>query len=255
MGCRIRVFYHLFAVGDWRRIFDVHMRQLHSSGLYDACEEIRVGVVYREARDLEDVRRKLDAGKAELSYARPLAVPPVIWWNPEVRLEDGRFGEAETILHMTKLAQAEDERVAYLFMHSKGVTNPATTERRHFEYLVGRGLDSAASNETANDFLLQDLASVVTGWRAHHAALETASFSYRLYNFFWASGALLHRFDFTEYLQAHAHKAPPQQRGHRLGRDWDTSRHLFALFPIKLYAFANDIELRDPPYKYIDVRM
>ena len=231
------------------------MRQLHSRGLYDSCEEIRVGVVYQRSRDLEEIRENLDASKAELSYSRALSVPPVIWSNPEVRLVEGRFGEAETILHMTRLAQSEDECVAYLFMHSKGVTNPATTKRRHFEYLVGRGLDPAASNETANDFILQDMASVVTGWRTHHAALKTASFSYRLYNFFWVSGKLLHRFDFTEYLKAHAHKAPPQQRGHRLGRDWDTNRHIFSLFPIKLYAFTNDIELRDPPYKYIDVRM
>ena len=245
MGYRIRVFYHLFAVTGWRRILDAHIRCWHASGLYDACQEIRIGVVYREKAALEDLREMLGGlGKVQVSFSRVLSAGPVIWRNPEVRLTDGRFGEAETILHMTRLAQADAEDVAYLFMHSKGVTNPATRERRHFEYLVRRGLDPAASNEAANDFVLDDLASVVTDWRTHYAALEKASFSYRLFNFFWVSGRLLHGFDFADYLEAHKHKAPPQQRGHVLGRHWDTSRHLFSLFPIKLYAFTHGVELR-----------
>ena len=49
--------------------------------------------------------------------------------------------------------------------------------------------------------------------------------------------------------------APPQQRLHRLGIDGNTTRHIFSLFPIKLYAFKNGIEMDKPPYAYIDVRM
>lgn len=231
MSCRISVFYHLFAVRDWRRIFDVHMEQLRRSGLYDACEQIRIGVVYPKAKHLECVRRAINGSKAKLSYCRRLSDPPLIWRNPRIYLKDGRFGEAETILHMTRLAQDEDEGVIYLFMHTKGVTGPETTKRRDFDYLVGRGLNPAASDDAANDFVLHDLASVVQSWRTHCAALEKASFSYRRCNFFWVAGQLLHRFDFAGYLNAHAHQAPPQQRGHRLGVHWNTSRHIFSLSP------------------------
>ena len=40
-----------------------------------------------------------------------------------------------------------------------------------------------------------------------------------------------------------------------LGIDGNTTRHIFSLFPIKLYAFKNGIEMDKPPYAYIDVRM
>ena len=158
---------------------------------------------------------------------------------------------------MTEHARHRDDPAdIYLFLHSKGVTHPPTRQRRHLSYFVSRGFDPSGSNDAANAFVLEDTATVVSNWREYVKALETtSSFWYYIYNFFWVSGDLLRQFDFDEYLRLHRELAPPQQRPHRLGSHWDKTRHLFSLFPIKLYAFRNGLELDAPPYTYVDVRM
>jgi hypothetical protein len=42
---KIRGFAHLWMVNDWYVIFSHQMRVLLSSGLYDACEEINIGII------------------------------------------------------------------------------------------------------------------------------------------------------------------------------------------------------------------
>ena len=251
----IIVFYHLFMVNEWQQLFEWHLDRIRTSGLYDACKEIRVGAVHEDHRrlsELDSVLRRHD--KATLCFARELAKPPVLWSDPEVRLDDGRLGECETILRMAEHAQRHAREIVYLFIHSKGITNPPTKRRKHLPYLVSRGLDPSESNESANAFVLRDTSMIISNWAECVKALETLSFWYYLYNFFWVSGELLRRFDFEEYLRLHRQFAPPQQRTHQLGADWNTTRHLFSLFPIKLHAFSNGIKMQDPPYTYINVR-
>ena len=253
----IRIFYHLFLVNDWRHVFEFHLEQMRKSALYDACERIHVGAVHDDERSLSELHSVLRPfDKVTLRFTRALATPPVIWRNPEVRLSDGRLGECETILSMVEHAQSRDPGDVYLFFHSKGVTNPPTMRRKHLPYFVGRGLDPSASNDEANEFVLMDTAIVVSNWREYVRALKTANrFWYYMYNFFWVSGSLLQQFDFEEYIRLHQELAPPQQRPHRLDVYWNTTRHVFSLFPIKLHAFTNGIELDAPPYTYIDVKM
>ena len=253
----IRIFYHLFLVNEWRRVFEFHLKQMRRSGLYDACEQVHVGAVYEDARALSELNSLLPGdGKTTLRFARALETPPTIWSDPEVRLADGRVGECESILSMTEHARQQDAADIYLFLHSKGVTHPPTKKRRHLSYFVGRGFDPSGSNDAANAFVLEDTATVVSNWREYVQALETtSSFWYYIYNFFWVSGDLLRQFDFDEYLRLHRDLAPPQQRPHRLGSHSNKTRHLFSLFPIKLHAFMNGIELDAPPYTYVNVSL
>ena len=253
----IRIFYHLFLVNEWRHVFEFHLKQMRRSGLYDACDQVHVGAVYDDDRALSELDSLLPGnGKTTLHFARALEAPPTIWRDPEVRLADGRVGEGETILSMTEHARQRDAADIYLFLHSKGVTRPPTKRRRHLSYFVGRGFDPSGSNDAANAFVLEDTATVVTNWREYVEALETtSSFWYYIYNFFWVSGDLLRQFDFDEYMRLHRDLAPPQQRPHRLGSDWKKTRHLFSLFPIKLHAFRNGLELDAPPYTYVNVSL
>ena len=252
----ISIFYHLFTVNNWRYVFEWHVEQLHKSGLYDACKHVHVGAVYKNSRDLTELDSVLQGNrKMTLCFTRNLAAPPIIWRRPEIRLTDGRIGECETILRMTEYAQRYDPGVNYLFLHSKGVTNSPTKQRKHLPYFIDRGFDPSESNEKANAFVLEDTSTVISNWREYVKTLETNSFRYYIYNLFWISGDLLHEFDFNEYMRLHRELAPPQQRPHRLGVDWNITRHIFSLFPIKLYAFKNGIEMNKPPYAYIDVRM
>ena len=250
----IFIFYHLFAIGDWRKIWDIHIHRLRTSRLYDACHSLQVGVVYRDTQQLAEVLEALDdLPKVSLYYCREISTSPLLWRQPVVRLAEGRLGECETICAMTHYAQRQSAAAIYLFLHTKGITNPSVRARKHDAYFLSQGLPPASTDEQANDFILSALNNVVTDWRDHVAALDTASFSYRLFNFFWVRGQLLHRFDFNDYIARHARQAPPQQRRHSLDADWDSIRHLFALFPIKLYAFVNGLTLDRPPYEYIDV--
>ena len=253
---RISVFYHLFLVNEWRHVFKFHLERMRRSGLYNACDQIHVGAVYDDDRVLTELDSLLSMdGKTTLRFARALETPPIIWRDPEIRLSDGRFGEAETILSMLEYARTRDAGDIYLFLHSKGVTRPPIKQRPNLSHLVSRGFDPSESNDAANAFALEDTSTVVSNWRKYVEALETtSSFWYYIWNFFWASGELLRKFDFDEYLRLHRNLAPPQQRTHRLNVHWNTSRHIFSHFPIKLHAFTNGIALDAPPYTYIDVR-
>ena len=252
----ISIFYHLFMVNNWRHVFEWHIDLLWESGLYDACEHVCVGAIYRDCRDLMKLDSVLrDNDKITLLFARDLAAVPVEIW-PSIRLADGRIGESETILRMVEYAQQRDADANYFFLHSKGVTNPPTKRRRkHLAYFVGKGFDPTESNERANDFVLKDMGSVISSWREYLKALETSSFRYYIFNFFCISGGLLRQFDFDEYIALHRELAPPAHRPHRLEMGGDPARHVFALFPIKLYTFMNGIEMEKPPYAYIDVSM
>lgn len=256
MTREIIVWYHLFTVNHWRRVLESHIEQLRWSGLYDACRHIHVGVIYTRRHDLSELASVLgDNEKMSVCFARNLAASPLIWHSPEVRLNDGRIGECETILRMTEYAQHRDPSVLYMFFHSKGVTNPPTKRRKHLPYLVSRGLDPFSSNEEANAFVLQELNEVISNWQGIAESMKTANFRYYLYNFFWVSGELLRHFEFEEYVRRHRELAPPQQRPHRLGIDGNTTRHMFSLFPLKLYAFRHGLEMTKPPYSYIDILM
>ena len=254
----IFVFYHLFAIDGWQEIWNVHRRHLVASGLYDACGSLLVGVVYKDRRHLSAVRAALDdLPKASVLFSRELDAPALLWPEPTMTSPNGRMGEGETILRMTHYAQQRSDQCVYLFLHSKGVSRPSWRTRKHLAYFVRQGLTPSATDEQTNEFVLRHLNSVVTDWKKHVANLRSgeASFAYRLFNFFWVRGSLLHRFELTTYVSRHAQTAPPAHRKHVLTGDATAIRHLFALFPIKLFAFANGVTLCQPPHEYIDVAM
>ena len=188
-------------------------------------------------------------GKMTLLFTRDLtAVPVQIWCCPAIRSADGGIGECETILRMTEHAPAARPRPPTTTF---SFTPKASRIRRPSSASILHTLSAEVSiplnsNERANAFVLKDMNTVISNWRGYLDALETNSFRYYVYNFFWISGRLLHQFDFGEYVSLHRELAPPQQRLHRLGIDGNTTRHIFSLFPIKLYAFKNGIEMDKP---------
>ena len=233
------VFYHLFATNHWRLTFARQMESLVKSGLYAACNRLNIGIVADGKGDLAEAVEAASAYDKARIVSAGRNIPAL--------------GEAQTILRMVEEA-ASAPQSAFLFTHSKGVTNPPSTRRHHHSYFIERGLDSEASDTEANDFILDELSSVFSNWRAHVAALASDSlFFYRLFNVFWVRTDLLQRFDYDEYVRSHRTLAPPQQRQHGPDDDWQRARHVFALFPVKLFAFQHRIPLTEPPYSYIDV--
>ena len=257
------VFYHLFIPPDikprarrWQAIWASHRESLLSSGLYDACSGVSVGVVAQQCRDLVEARAAL-AGlhRAQVAFSRKLDSPTDQWPTraPFVPT-DGRIGEGETILSMARHAENAPPQSIYLFLHAKGVTNPRWRRRKHLRYLQSVGC-RGTTDEEVNDFVLRHLSNVIMDWRRYVVSLESCDFSYRLFNFFWIRASLLRRFDFASYMDWHGIGAPPEHRElHVRGEwHWNAIRHLFALFPIKLYAMVHGQTLERSPAEYIDV--
>jgi SAM-dependent methyltransferase len=95
---------HICQIKGWQRSFDLIYDKLISSGLYDATDEIRIGIVNQDGKVIPDER--LNNSKFNIVYV-------------------GRCMEFErpTILHMRK--QAEFEVCNYWYLHTKGL--------RHFD--------------------------------------------------------------------------------------------------------------------------
>lgn len=253
---QLHIFYHLFAVQGWQTTWRLHRNDLLASGAYDRCETLRVGAVYGDAAQVDEVHGAMDElPKASLLFERRLEdVPPFGWPSSTVRPRTGRVAEAETIWGLVGHAQTQAPETIYLFLHTKGVTNPSWRTRKILPYFLAQGCPGS-TDEEVNGFVLQHLRNVVLDWREHIGSLETHDFHYRLFNFFWVRAALLHQFDLRTYLDWHATAAPPAQRRHRLDGNADAIRHLFALFPLKLFACAKGLTLELPHYEYVDVSM
>ena len=250
----IHIFYHLFAVPGWESIWRLHRNDLVESGLHAACEAVHVGIVRGEAGQSGLVCASVrELPKARLIFDRTLSGVAQGWPWPDEPRPPPTVGEAETIWHLLQHAEQAPPESVYLFLHTKGVTNPSWRNRKHLPYLLAQGC-TGTTDHKVNAFVLEHLRSVVLEWRQHVATLATCAFSYRLFNFFWVRASLLRQFDMRRYLEWHALGAPPAHRRHRLGGDADSVRHLFALFPIKLHAFANGRTLDTPPHEYVDVR-
>lgn len=250
----IHIFYHLFAVPGWESIWRMHRNDIVASGLYEACDAIHFGIVCGEAGTGDAARTAVDElPKARLLFNRQLSAPPVGWpLSTDCRPHPREVGEAETIWALLRHAEHALPKDIYLFLHTKGVTNPSWRTRKHLPYFRAQGCLSTDDHEV-NAFVLDLLRCVVSDWRQHVADLETCAFSYRLFNFFWVRASLLQQFDVRRYLDWHAFGAPPAHRRHTMDGDASSVRHLFALFPIKLHACANGRTLKLPPYQYIDV--
>ena len=251
----LHIFYHLFAVRGWQAIWRLHRDDLLASGLYDACDTLQVGTVYGDAGEVGEVHSAVgELPKASLLFERHLDAPVFGWPSSAIPQRTGRVAEAESIWALVRHAQARPSDGLYLFLHTKGVTNPSWRTRKIMPYFLAQGCPGTTDDEV-NGFVLQHLRNVVVDWREHVASLERCVFSYRLFNFFWVRASLLRQFDLHDYLGWHATAAPPAQRRHRLDGDGGAVRHLFALFPIKLFACTKGSTLELPPYEYVDVRM
>lgn len=98
----IIVYLHLCQEGPWQHIFDIIMNAMRSSGLYDACIEIRVGIVNNAGYIMPDSR-----------FNDPKIV--LVVHAPSDRYERA------TLEHMREYSKNEETQ--YVYMHSKGISH------------------------------------------------------------------------------------------------------------------------------------
>jgi hypothetical protein len=100
MFAEIIGYIHVCQIGQWRTTYDMIMNAVKSSGLYDACREIRVGVCNNNGYILPDERFK----------------------DPKVVLIDYGASEKYERVTLHKMREhAEIDSVQYWYAHTKGI--------------------------------------------------------------------------------------------------------------------------------------
>jgi hypothetical protein len=93
---QIAIFYHIYAINNWREIFNEQFDKIVASGLYHAAEKIHVGVI-GDLPEIED---------SKISFRRNLT----------------HNSEADTLLALWQYCQANPQ-ARVLYFHCKGVSH------------------------------------------------------------------------------------------------------------------------------------
>jgi hypothetical protein len=161
---KIKGFWHVWAVNSWYVIFAHQMRVLLSSGLYDACEEISLGVIGSPSEKYF----------LEMYFVRQYPKLKIKYWSE--RAEDFEFPTLRLIV-------ADNTEYAGFYFHTKGVSRPFETVVSHW------GM-----------FLLE---AVINQWKGHYQNIlngyDASSVNYMESpnhfsgNFWWFNRAYINR--------------------------------------------------------------
>lgn len=117
-------FWHIGAIGDWRRIIDEQYSKMRRSGLYDASDRIVVGFIGGRDREQE--------------LGIPILTDPKFDVFSTERLADYEF---PTLARLWQEAQESEESFLCYYLHTKGASLAATPRqaaadawRRYMEY-------------------------------------------------------------------------------------------------------------------------
>ena len=241
---RIFIFYHLYMYSGkrWQALFKYHLNEIVQSGLYDECHSIRLGVIHNKERNMQELQEIIAPySKIKILYKRDRNTRPIVVWDIPRTIVNRQLGEGETILKMARCAKQTGNKKhsndLYLFFHTKSVShkpNRFGDKRR----MVGRawfkreGLNINTKNGKRYTRQVREIMcrKVVGEWKERINELESKSFYYAAWNFFWIRGDLLKQFNFRRY----KNKA---QNPKKFGLN---NRHFTAIFPINLYGQLNN---------------
>ena len=115
---KIAVFYHLYQANNWQKLFEEQMNSLVSSGIYEKCDFIHIGI----------------NGDQEL---------PFVLDKMKVEYNENKILEANTLQRLWEFSNSNPE-YKVLYFHSKGVTHAednyltinTNSWRKYLEYYV-----------------------------------------------------------------------------------------------------------------------
>lgn len=224
---QLYIFYHLYLLNNWDDLFLKYLNVIRQSELQSKTTQILVCAIYHNKDELNRLKTLLESHpKTSLYYSRKHSDLPVKIWNDPETYIDTNLGEGESILKMIQHAKSHSEKSNYIFLHSKGVTNPKNRERRQISYFLKNGLQKEASNEEMSEFITNKIIEkTIKEWQHHIEALKQKHFYYFVWNIFWARSEFLRRFDFEEF----------NSKGQFPKEYTLSNRHWSAIFPINLY--------------------
>ncbi len=104
----IHVFIHVCTLNHWQAILERQLMRLKSSGLYDACTSISLGVL----------------GKGDVApYKNIYPKLQILFQNPDTALY-----ERPTLLKLHELSVSNPAHATVLYLHTKGITRGANSE-------------------------------------------------------------------------------------------------------------------------------
>ena len=120
---------HICQTGQWKRSFEMLMREILVSGLYDAATEIRCGILVESGESVQDIQYILhDSLKyTDLDYTHRKILGEYSYDpNKPTKMKIvyiGNAGEYErpTLLHMKKSAEYDTPNTKYFYVHTKGL--------------------------------------------------------------------------------------------------------------------------------------
>lgn len=250
------IFYHLYIANTpvWQDILKVQFNSIVNSGLYDEVNTIYFGIVYTKEADLSKLSKFTEKyDKIKILYKRHKKSFPIkIWSNPIIEIKT-QLGEGETILKMIEFAK-QNSSDNYLFMHSKGSTKPNPLCRSQMNHFYERGAPkrkhySRSFRDITNRYIVKDITTeIVMKWKNKLEILKSSDFYYYIFNFFYATGAFLSKFDFKEY-----------NKNGCFPKEFSLDdRHWSAMFPVNLYGVINNLKLLTHSKKdniFIETRM
>lgn len=227
----IFIFYHLYLVNDWKPLLLEYLKAIDQSDLLSRISKIYICAIYHDEKHVVELKKLLqNFNKSNIYYTRCFDDRNVkIWKNPDIYSEIN-LGEGESILKMIEHAKSHGDNNLYLFMHSKGVTNPKNLERSQISYfLKGKGkknIDNSFLNKLITDEIIQ---KVILDWQLHIDNLKNRHFYYFVWNIFWVRSDFLKKFDFKDF----------NNSGQFPKKYTLNNRHWSAIFPINLYGVVH----------------
>lgn len=275
---RFSIFYHLYLVNDWRRIFINHLFQLSKAGCLSECRSMNIGITYVDKAELDGFSELfseyspftiLFTRQAASRLRRKVNKHPLLHrvfgsklYELPCQLKDGsyvktnmEYGESETILYMAHLAHEMHDVDRFLFLHSKGATRPVGYEKpgigkhpelvRLSDYI---GFIPLLGNEAGNAITSLAIDKYINDWRVNGMSISPSGYHYLMWNIFWIGSRLLRQFSLVNWLDPEYQMClHPRDRP---GPGWGLfcegmvhNRHLFGNFPVKLHAMVNQYNI------------
>jgi hypothetical protein len=110
---KIKVFYHIYAINHWYSIVSDQMRILLTSGLYDACEEINIGII-------------------GLPEERVFFQVHFVDQYPKLKLRVSSNNPEDYEFNTLRLIENDKSDYVGVYFHAKGVTKPSVTPVSHW---------------------------------------------------------------------------------------------------------------------------
>lgn len=214
-------------MNNWQMLFRKYLEALRIYGLEECMHSMKLCVIYKDNADISILNDMLkDYPKCELFYQRQFSDLPVKIWDKPETIINTNLGEGESIMQMLSYAQNHTKDALYVFLHSKGVSNPKNKRRRQIAYFFRNGLSKTATNEEISHFINDKIIEkTITNWATHVHKLKTHYFYYFVFNIFWVRSDFLKKFHFSKF----STKA-------EFPKFYDmNNRHWSAIFPLNLY--------------------